>query len=99
VHVFLGEFAWPKDEFEPFRAASLRTKFTAPQKIALGNNPDELAFLVNDGQAADLMLEHQTRSVDDCLVGADVDDFGCHDVFDSHYLILDLEVAEKASAL
>ena len=99
LHVFLSELAWPKDEFEPFRAAPLRTKFTAPQKIALGNDTNELAFLVDDGQAADLMPQHQTRSVDDSLVRANGNDFGRHDVFDSHCPILNLEVAEKASAL
>jgi hypothetical protein len=77
----------------------LRTKFTAPQKIALANNTNELALLVDDGQAADLMLQHQPRSVDDSLVRANANDIGRHDIFDSHRPILNLEVAEQASAL
>jgi hypothetical protein len=95
----LGEFAWSKDEFEPFRATPLCAKFTAPQKIALGNDTNELAFLADDGQTADLMLQHQTRGIDDSLVRANVNDFGRHDVFGSHCLSLNLEVAKRASAL
>jgi hypothetical protein len=45
------------------------------------------------------MLEHQTRSVDDSLVRAHGNNFGRHDVFDSHCPLLNLEVAEKPSAL
>src|SRR5262249_18542276 len=94
LHVFLGELAWSKDEFEPFRAAPLGAKFTTPQKIALGNDTDEPAFFVDDGQAADSMLEHQTRGIDDRLVRADANHFGRHDVFDPHSPILDFEIAE-----
>jgi hypothetical protein len=99
VNVFLGELARPKEKFEPFRTTPLRTKLTAPQKIALGNDTDELAFFVDDWQAADLLLQHQTRSVDDSLVHAHGDNFGRHDVFDPHCPLLNLEVAEKPSAL
>jgi hypothetical protein len=42
------------------------------------------------------MMEHKTRGVDDCLVDANGNDFGRHDVFDSHCPILNLELAEKA---
>jgi len=48
---------------------------------------------------ANLMMEHKTRSVDDSLVGANANDFWRHDVFDSHCPILNLKLAEKASAL
>lgn len=77
----------------------MRTKFTASEKIALGNDTNKLAFLVDDRQAADLMLEHQTRSVDHSLVRANANDVERHDVFDSHCAILNFEVAEKAFAL
>jgi hypothetical protein len=99
LHVFLGELAWPKEEFEPFRAAPLRTKFTAAEKIALGNDANELALLVDNGQAADLVMEHKTGGIDDSLVRADENDFGRHGVFDTHCPILNLELADKASAL
>jgi hypothetical protein len=99
LDVFLGELAWPKEEFEPFRAAPLRTKFTAAEKIALGNDANELAFLVDNGQAADSVMEHKTGGVDNSLVRADADDFGRHDVFDSHCPTMNLAVVEQASAL
>jgi hypothetical protein len=41
------------------------------------------------------MLEHQMCSVDDSLVRANANDFGRHDVFDSHCPTLNLEVDEK----
>jgi hypothetical protein len=94
LHVFLSELAWPKEKFEPFWTPPIRAKFPAPQEISLGNDTHELAFLTDDGQAADLMLEHQTRGIDDSLVRAHANDLGRHDVFDSHRPILNLEVAK-----
>ena len=84
VHVFLGQFARAEDEFEPFRALSLGADFAAPQKISFRHDADQLAFCIDHRQSADPVLQHQARSLDDRLIGADGNDVPRHDIFDLH---------------
>jgi len=67
----------------------LRAQFAAPQKIAFGHDSDQLAFLVEDRQTADAVLEHQPRSFKDRFVRVDANHFWRHHVFDSHDPTLD----------
>jgi hypothetical protein len=56
VRVFLCELAGPDNEFEPFRPLPLRAQFATAQKIAFGDDADQLTILIGDGQAADAIL-------------------------------------------
>jgi hypothetical protein len=95
VRVFLCEPAGPENKFKPLRPPPLSAQFAPAQKITLGDNPDKLAVLIDYRQAADAILKHQARGLEDRFVGANADDVRRHYVSDSHGHTLVLEVANR----
>jgi hypothetical protein len=43
----------------------LRPEFAAPEKISLGHDTNEITICIDDGKAADPVLQHQTRGCED----------------------------------
>ena len=47
-----------EQEFQPFRAMLFGADFGTPQQVALADDTDQSPGLIDDGQAADAMVEH-----------------------------------------
>jgi hypothetical protein len=84
MYVLVGEPARSEQELEPPWSRTLCAEFAAPQKISLGQDADDTATRVDDGKAADLVLQHQTRGGEDRIADRHGNHFPGHDVADLH---------------
>ena len=87
VNEVLGGAAGTEQEFEPAAALALRADFAAADEVALGDNADRLARLVQHGQPADVMLQHQLGGLDQRRLRVDRDDMAGHDLMRSHGIL------------
>src|SRR5215469_1380538 len=56
--VFIGQPARPDEKLDPSRPPTLRADLGSAQKVALGDDADNIPRVVDNGQAADPVLQH-----------------------------------------
>jgi hypothetical protein len=61
MSVLLSQAARPEEKFQPPRAPAFGSCFSAAQEIALRHHADDTAGSVNNGKAADFLLQHQAN--------------------------------------
>jgi hypothetical protein len=84
MHVFIGEAARAQQQFEPARALLFCMHFCAAQQIALGQDTDDFPVAVQDRQAANAAIEHQTNGITDGRISTDRGDVPGHDIRGFH---------------
>jgi hypothetical protein len=84
MYVLTGEPAGSQQELEPRWPRTLRPEFATPEKISLGHDTDEIATGIDDGKAADPVLQHQTRGCKDRITDGHGNHFPGHDITDLH---------------
>ena len=59
MDIFVRKASWPDQELQPARSLALSAGLGATQAVALGDNTDQVAVIIDDGQSADPVVEHQ----------------------------------------
>src|SRR6185312_1760967 len=79
--------AGAQQECEPASALALRTDFATADEIALRDDPYQSAGRIDYRKAADVMLQHGFRGLEDAGVGRDRDDGAGHDLVRAHMTV------------
>ena len=97
MHVLGGEPAGPEQKLEPFRPAALGADLAAAQKVAFRDDADQLARRVDNRQAADSVLQHQARRLQQRFMRPDGNDLPRHDIANLHDRCLSVSAGDCRS--
>ncbi|MCP1773532.1 hypothetical protein J2R73_008800 [Bradyrhizobium japonicum] len=86
VNELRGRPPWSHEKFQPGRVAASSSDLAAAEKIALRDDADEIASIVDDRQPTDMHLKHDLRGFFDCRVRRYGDDVSRHDMNCVHFV-------------
>src|SRR5579875_1640393 len=84
LDILTGELAWANQKFEPPGTMLLRAGLRPAKEVSLGDDTDKLLVAVDDGQAANSMLQHQAHRLGHRGLGRNRDDLTGHDIGHFH---------------